>query len=131
MFMPSVGQWVMFSLKNSKEAVKNGAWKTRSNKLCGIYIGASSSPEGVVLKPPRIMLVDEKGDNVRAVVAWQVHDLWVLPEDGPVDDLASQGCIGVASDLEPVDHKDDVPPGRRPAFHPADLRKPRKMPTRE
>lgn len=146
-FVPKKGQWVQFSLPDdvAKVAEERGAWKTTLNLFCGIMAGDSRTVEGITLLPPRIMLVDEKGHNVRGILNWTVKDLWVFadtdnltllqnveteePHDvhvSPEEKVAlfkEQGCIGTAEQLRPVDHREDCPPGRRPDIHPKLLRK--------
>lgn len=123
------GSWVQFNLEQeaAKQADAAGAWRTRSNKFCGIFIGESRTVEGVLTHPPRVMLVDEKGNNVRGIFNWTVHDVWASLSPQPPEVLALMaglGCMGSVADVEPVDDREDIPPGRRPDVHPRDLRRP-------
>lgn len=128
---PGHGQWVQFSLPEAaaKTAEEAGAYKTRQNLFCGIVQTASRTVEGVIVLPPRIVLVGEDGSNVKILVKpiWRVVEPWALlpPVETQVFNLfKDDGCIGVAESITLIDYKEDIPKARRPDIHPKDMRKP-------
>lgn len=128
---PGHGMWVQFKLPEAaaKLAEEAGTYKTRQNMFCGIYQAVAKTVEGIVVLPPRVVLVGEDGANVKMLIkpVWKVVEPWVLlpPVEAQVLTLfADDGCIGVADSLVPIDFKEDIPKPRRPEIHPKDMRKP-------
>jgi hypothetical protein len=128
---PGHGMWIQFKLPDAaaKIAEEAGAYKTRQNLFAGIFQREARTVENVIVPPPRIVLIDDKGDNLKHLVkpAWKVVEPWVLlpPVEAQILTLfADDGCIGVAEDVSPIDYKEDIPKARRPDYHPKDLRRP-------
>lgn len=128
---PGHGMWVQFKLPEAaaKLAEEAGTYKTRQGLFCGIFQTAARTVEGVVVLPPRVVLVGEDGANVKMLIkpVWKVVEPWILlpPVEAQVLTLfADDGCIGVADSLVPIDFKEDIPKPRRPEIHPKDMRKP-------
>lgn len=112
-FKPRKGQWIKLHLREDATVLVKaaGAFVTKDDFFLSIYSPAHVSYEGAYF-PDRLMLVDDRGDNVAAPINPKLN-LWASPK--PIDDealvmLLQTGMLGVALDMRPMVSKLDFPP---------------------